>query len=481
MSETDKLYINGIDGVTGQYLVEPFVPAKVLDYLQEAPPDPWIRRFFRRILRVLRGQYLGLPDGIDPADVKQAGWAIVYHEDEDPAVREALAPLVEHRRQQIGNDALVKVLTYQEGEDRASWAARHDVATGTVDPAKVPYYVLLAGSPERIPFLFGHLLDVEYAVGRLHLDTAEAYSAYVDSLIRYETGDTAPNAKEVVYWSPRHRFDLATQMSADLLVNPLVQGEGGTISEGGGIAEQRGFRTKKIWGDEATKAALLDVLAPAAAQAPALLFTASHGLGLPRGHERQLDDQGALLSQDWPGFGTISPDHYVSASDVLAAHARVHGMIAFLFACYGAGTPSRDRFLHRPDEEPPVIADEAFIAALPKALLSVPGGGALACIGHVERAWGYSIRAGTASPQIGPFRNALSRLLRGQPVGHAVKDFNERYASLSTELNTKLENMGFGATVPDMDLASNWIERNDAEGYAVIGDPAARLRVDDLV
>ena len=72
-------------------------------------------------------------------------------------------------------------------------------------------------------------------------------------------------------------------------------------------------------------------------------------------------------------------------------------------------------------------------------------------------------------------------LLRGQPVGHAVKDFNERYASLSTELNTKLENMGFGATVPDVDLASNWVERNDAEGYAVIGDPAARLRVDDLV
>lgn len=475
MSEIDKLYINGIDGVTGQYLVDPFVPAEVLDYLQASPPEGWVRRFFRRIARILRGQYLGLPDGVDPADLTQAGWAIVYHEHEDPAVKEALASLVEHRRQQIGNEAIVKVLTYREGEDRANWVQRHDVAIGSVEPTRIPYYVLLVGSPERIPFEFGHLLDVEYAVGRLHFDMPEAYRAYADSLIRYETGDTAPNAREVVYWSPRHEYDPATQMSADLLVNKLADGDPAP-----GIAEQRGFRTRKIWGNDATKAALLDVLAPAAARSPALLFTASHGLGLPRGHERQLGDQGALLAQDWPGFGTIAPDHYVSAADVLAANARVHGMIAFLFACYGAGTPARDRFLHRPGEQPPAIADKAFIAALPKALLSYPGGGALACIGHVERAWGYSIRPGTASEQIGPFRNALSRMLRGQPVGHAMKDFDERYASLSAELNTKLEEIGFGANFADVQLASNWVERNDAEGYAVIGDPAARLRVDDL-
>jgi len=113
--------------------------------------------------------------------------------------------------------------------------------------------------------------------------------------------------------------------------------------------------------------------------------------------------------------------------------------------------------------------------------LSYPGGGALACIGHVERAWGYSIRPGTEDEQIGPFQNALSRILHGQPVGHAMKDFDERYASLSAELNTKLEEIGFGGSFSDVSLASNWIERNDAEGYAVIGDPAVRLRVQDLV
>jgi hypothetical protein len=487
MPETEKLYINGIDGATGQYLVPPFEPTEVLAYLKEAPSDPAISRFLRRIWQRISAAFLGLPDGVDPADVTQAGWAVVYHQDEDQAVRNALAPLVEHRRQQIGDESIVKVLTYEDGEDRRNWLARHDVAAGNVDPTKVPYYLLLVGSPERIPFLFGHLLDVEYAVGRLHFDTAEAYAAYVDSLIRYETGTTVPNGREVVYWSPRRPFDPSTRMSADLLVNPLAEGgptsEGGG-SEAGGIAQQRGFRTHKIWGDEATKGALLDVLTPRAGdKPPALLFTASHGHGVQpsEGFERQLTDQGALIGQDWPGLGTpVEPGHYLAARDVLAADARVHGMIAFMFACYGAGTPSVDRFLHRPGEPPSVIAQESFIAALPKALLSYHGGGALACIGHVERAWGYSIRPDTASPQLLPFKNALSRMLRGEPIGHAMRDFSERYAFLSTDLNSKLEELSFGGHVPDKELAFNWIERNDAEGYAVIGDPAAKLRVQDL-
>ena len=155
----------------------------------------------------------------------------------------------------------------------------------------------------------------------------------------------------------------------------------------------------------------------------------------------------------------------------------MHGLITFHFACYGAGTPSHDRFMHKRGQPPSEIAAEPFLAALPKALLAHANGSALACIGHVERAWGYSIVTPNAGVQLLPFQNALARLGSGEPVGHALKDFNERYAALSTSLSSILEQASFGAWVDDRELASASIQRNDAEGYLVLGDPAVALRI----
>ena len=158
--------------------------------------------------------------------------------------------------------------------------------------------------------------------------------------------------------------------------------------------------------------------------------------------------------------------------------ANVAGMFAFLFACFGGGTPERDRFAHTPGEQPPKLADAAFAAALPQRLLAHPGGGALGCIAHVERAWGDSIVEAGAGPQLIPFENAIGNVLAGKPIGLALKDFNERFAALSVSLAGLLEQIGDGLIVPDRQLAKAWIQRNDAEGYALFGDPAARLRLE---
>jgi hypothetical protein len=61
-----------------------------------------------------------------------------------------------------------------------------------------------------------------------------------------------------------------------------------------------------------------------------------------------------------------------------------------------------------------------------------------------------------------------------------MKDFNERYAALTTSLSSMLEEVSFGSQVSNFELASAWIERNDAEGYIVVGDPAIRLRANNL-
>src|SRR4051812_12435946 len=54
---------------------------------------------------------------------------------------------------------------------------------------------------------------------------------------------------------------------------------------------------------EARRAKLLEPLhVTDTARRPAFLFTASHGMEWPDGHECQVSEQGALLCQDWPGL-----------------------------------------------------------------------------------------------------------------------------------------------------------------------------------
>ena len=252
----EKITINGINGATGDYLVPPMDLNYAAGLIKGDEQPPKLLTFLKAIWHTISQPHLGLPLDVDPADVTRAGWAVVFHEDESDAVKKALEPLIEHRRREIGDDTIVKVLDYKkQDESMAAWLARHGVGQGNVIPANIPYYVLLVGGPDRIPFDFGQHLDVEYAVGRLHFDKAEDYSTYAQSLIDYETGDLVPNAKEVAFFAPRHEFDRATQLSADLLVNPLADGipAASVQPEQPGVAQRWGFRPQKLWGDAATE------------------------------------------------------------------------------------------------------------------------------------------------------------------------------------------------------------------------------------
>ncbi len=298
----------------------------------------------------------------------------------------------------------------------------------------------------------------------------------------YETASAVASAREVVYWGTRHAGDRATQMSADCLITPLYQGV--PASDDGeqepAIAAAMGYRSRCLRGKDATKGNLAEILhAPGGAARPTLLFTASHGMGWPRGHQQQRPAQGALLGQDWSGFGSVRPGHYLAAADV-ADDARLHGLVAFHFACYGAGTPACDNFLTDRSLGAVRIAERPFVAALPQRLLSHPQGSALAVLGHVERAWGYSIMLPGVGPQLVPFRNCIGRILRGEPVGHATKDFSEKYAALSATLADQLDETRPAPRPDDEKLAWTWIERNDAQNYILLGDPAVRLRIDRL-
>lgn len=466
----ELVYANGIDATTGDYLLPAMTSAEIAAVACDEPTDADRLGALTKATNALTTDHLGLPFDVDPLDLSQAGWGVVFAADEDAEVKAALAPLLMRRTEQVSDPARLKVLEYKTGESRQHWLARHGVAAGNIDPTRVPFYLLIVGCPSKIPFGFCRELAVEYAGGLLSFDTPAEYAAYAASVVAVEKNEIKPRSRQVTFVATRHGFDAATQLSADRLVKPLAEGA---------LAGRVRCQFESIWGDGATHEAITEVLARKDANAPGFLFTASHGMGFPPGHADQRAQQGALLCQNWAGpkAGAVARSQYFTGADVPDS-ANVAGLFAFMFACFGGGTPARDRFAHKPGTQPPALAEAAFAAALPQRLLAHPGGGALGCIAHVDRAWNHSIVQAGAGPQLIPFENAIGNILAGKPIGLALKDFNERFAALSVSLAGMLEQIEDGANVPAAQLATAWIQRNDAEGYALFGDPAARLRLE---
>jgi hypothetical protein len=416
---------------------------------------------------------------VDPLEIAQAGWAVVFAADVPAAVRAALQPLIDHRHARVPPDRR-KVLEYRPGESREAWLGKYGARGADVVPTRVPYYVLLIGGPEAIPFDFQYLLDIEYAVGRLAFDSPEQYARYAESLIAYETIDTVPNVREVVFWSPRHPQDRVTELLTDYLITPLSEGLKNEPPIPA-VARVLRYRSRSLVGPEATKAQLSQVLgAPGPSPPPALAFGAAHGVTWPDRHERRLTAQGALLCQDWPGTGPPAPEHYFAASDV-ADDARVHGLVAFFLASCAAGTPAPDPVRQSPNGDVSASSQRPFVAALPQRLLTHRQGGALAVIGPAGRAWAYSFRPQAVDSELIPFRNCVGRILRGEPVGHTTKDFGQAYAVRSTEVLRASDSLGPNPPPSDITrVARNWVGRNATRNYVVLGDPAARIRADLL-
>lgn len=477
---SQQIFTNGIDASTGLPLDGDMVLttdliAKVARGQQLTAEDLKDAKI-RQSLDQANTEHFGVAEGIDETDLAQTGWSVIFPaslpQKSVDGIKDALKPLLDLRREQASktNEKYYKEVIgpdqgYQNGESKNDFLKRFSRGPGPADPDFFPYYTLIVGSPETIPFTFQYQLDVQYAVGRIYFDQLEDYYRYASSVVAAETGKFT-RARKAAFFGTSNPGDQATSLSANNLIRPLAD----TVKQ-----ENKDWAVDYIAPAQATKANLANYLG--GAQTPALFFSASHGLGFRPGDPRQLRQTGALITQDWNPAARlpIADSQYFSADD-LASDADVFGMLAFIFACYGGGSPKSDNFYRQAFGAQKDIAPYAFISQLPLRLLAHPKGGALGVFAHVERAWGASIQWDGSVDDVTTFDSTLAALLNGKPAGAATEYFNSRYAEISTELTEELDN-----TTPevqdDVKLAGMWTSNNDARNYTFIGDPAVRLAV----
>jgi hypothetical protein len=476
------MFFNGINGATGDYGLPPMTSAQLARVIRGEPMPENIDELRARKARAM--ETFGPPADVDPRELSQAGWGIIFPNEFDPAIKEALHLLMEKRKRDAGD--LYRVFEGPDGyrtraqESKSEFLERHGTGPGTQSPEKMPYYLLLVGSPEQIPYSFQRQLDVNYATGRIDFDALEEYTNYAQSVIEAEKAKeraTPLRRRTVQLFGVTNADDPATDASTRKLIKPVADYLASVCAD---------WQVEVTTGEQAQKESLARILG--GDQTSGVLFTASHGMEFPAIDPRQRVHQGALLCGDWPGrekWGRQPiPHDFYFAGDDLEDSANLWGLIAFFFACYGGGTPRLNEFAKQAHQsERSVIAPRGFSAYLPQRMLAHPKGGALAVIAHVERAWGYSFLAGQDQntgediAQTTVFNSVMKQLLDGYPVGAAVEFLNERYADISSDLSTLLEEIGYGRAVPDWRLASMWTANNDARNYVILGDPAVRIAV----
>ena len=431
----------------------------------------------------------------DRNNLWETGWAVLFASDADPAIKQQLQPLLAQRQRQVekrlvpGRKSLLRIY---EGADPAAggvllnadgtpqtaqdWTRQHGASiVAPVSPSIVPYYILIVGSPERIPFSFQADLSAQWAVGRLYFDDIADYGRYARHVVAQE-GDPAstpsaplpPQPARAAVWITSNQGDVATTMLANALAGNFQASDG--IAQAP-LGDALSFAVDFSLRADATKAKLQAILDGTSGTA-SILFTGSHGAetSMPENDEDavyQRDTQGALITQSWTPNQPATESDIFRAADIPAQNV-LPGMMVFLFACFSAGCPAFDSYSANPDGSPKPIAKAPIVSKLAQALLA---DGALAVIGHVDRAFKYGFVDSGGTSQVQVLRTPLEFLMRGWRVGMATDSFSSTWGAIEGLLHN-------ASPAPAENVALRMhIASDDVRNYVVLGDPAVRLRL----
>jgi hypothetical protein len=478
--------------------------APLAQYLDDAAV---LRGSFGALAQTLGVSSKSFADDTGKDDPVDHGWLLVVpDDDEGRRISAALAPLVERR---VGADRPVPgpvkpedaVCYFPASAKRepalGDWVLDQIINRSWKPGADQPFYVLVAASPDKIPFDVDYQIAGGSRVGRLAFANVDDYATYARKVVAWERADDAANGGErgpVGVFATDHGSLDPTRQSRKFLAGGLLDVLATT---------QPSLRPTAHLGDEASLATLMGMLRGEAPgfTGPRLLFSATHGLAVSGSTAAEKRDrllrQGGICCQH-----SIFTDDEILTADRLGGGALLAGGIWAMFACFGAGTPAASDFFE-------VIGDATllgfhdggpFLAALPASLLANPDG-PLAVIGHLDPGFETSIsnQGGAGGERSGKLIATLVELLGGGRAGVAMgpivrmadsfrimimksteavrKELGLPVGAPPLELGQKL--LGTESTPAAREMGSKLVDRaltlNDFRNFVILGDPAVRL------
>lgn len=398
----------------------------------------------------------------------RCGWEVIVHPRDWEWMRtelgEDLRALAAMRTGRSGFHPLLFDCDGGDPEDWWAWIHRW-LETAAGPGQEPPFYILILGSPQRIPFGFQMALHAAAAVGRIHYDTPDEYRAYFRKLLGRTRG-----IRGLDIFAPCH--DEATEIAAARFAHPLADWAGRKRLACRAIIDARGARKR------ATQAGF-----EALGQTPErILFATGHGLFEPRPGRAELI--GALCCPR-EEEAIMDPARDLISPDLIGNAPCFPGSIIVMQSCYGFGMPSESA-LGRRCSLLPGGKREDRISSLPRKLLAHPRG-PIAFIGHLDIALvfkGDALYRDGFDP-LAPFTWLVEGIcLRGHTVGYAMSGLRRTVANLSNLSLMLLDQQERGkrgirgwlaSWVPSRrgKVAEKLIRKNDAGNLLLFGDPAA--------
>ena len=429
----------------------------------------------------------------DPDDLCN-GWGVLWPEGR-AELRAHVADLVAWRQAQIGRswreagrpEPPPQVLEFglPAGWDVATFVAKQLRVRPTWDQ---PKFLLILGDIDGIGVGFQQDLCAYAHVGRLVFQDKAGYQRYVAKLIAHEKAEALEQSPRLLTWSawsgePKG----ALKAGEEFLFGPLLQAAQDP-------RQDLPFAPKRVirCGPKTAEKTWERLRALAAEPVPTVLLSLSHGQGDAAWSDA---DKRALQGRLALGDGVML------APESLGEGVFLPGGVWFLYACFGGGTPVESvygRWLRELRDVDPTyridavlrsfsLADPPFVAKTPQVALG-NALGPLAVFAHIDLAFCYAFQAdkgqelrpdgASAREGVALLRELLGLIGGGARVGRVMSHLHQSLAAIDQALLAF-----YGGEDGELGQERrwarglHWMARQDIRAFVLLGDPAARMRV----